>query len=276
MSYNHSLLIGAIVQTSHCFCDDFIISLFLLVISPRPHHPQDKFLSKFPATSVPYHLLLWPKWNVSRRPTRRDWNRPWNALCNQTYTSTELELLPSLRYPVVIDNTAAKSRANYLSPVSAILHRTGSRPVGVVTFQRGLDETRRGSCSQEEVSAPTSRKKKLKKQNKKNSVVQAWSHAMPGRACTPVCRQGWTCTARCLLLPLKGEVQPWIIRRFHFKTNVIFSKHDCVFFRPSLCRLCLVCLFYGLTGDWCSQPTWLLWYRPAFRNDTCLFFHIAV
>lgn len=48
------------------------------------------------------------------------------------------------------------------------LHRTGSRPVGVVTFQRGLDETRRGSCSQEEVSAPTSRKKKkLKKQNKK-------------------------------------------------------------------------------------------------------------
>lgn len=157
------------------------------------------------------------------------------------------------------------------------LHRTGSRPVGVVTFQRGLDETRRGSCSQEEVSAPTSRKKKkFKKTKQKTSVAQEWSHAMPGRACTPVCRQGWTCTARCLLLPLKGEVQTWIICRFHFKTNAIFSKHDCVFFRSRRSCLCLVRLFHGLTGNWCRQPTWLLWYRPDFRNDACLFFNIAV
>lgn len=161
-------------------------------------------------------------------------------------------------------------------------------PSGCIARARGRSELWRfngGWTSQDEGAARRrkslrqpveKKKKKLKKTKQKASVAQEWSHAMLGRACTAVCRQGWTCTARCLLLPLKGEVQPWIIRRFHFKTNVIFSKHDCVFFRPSKSRLCLVCLFHGLTGDWCRQPTWLLWYRPAFRNDTCLLFHIAV
>lgn len=128
-----------------------------------------------------------------------------------------------------------------------------------------LDETRQVSCWQEEVFAPTSGKKKEKVKKK-----IAWSHAMSdgGRACTPMCRQGWTCTDRCLWPPLKGEVQPWIIGCFHFKTNMIFNIHTyCVFLEAKNLSVCLfVCLFHSLTSSWCRQPALLFLYRALLSK----------
>lgn len=91
---------------------------------------------------------------------------------------------------VATDNTAAqKARQIIFLPFLRYafrLHRAGSLPVRVMTFQRGLVKTRWGSCLQEEVSAPTSRKKKLKKKKTRvwhrSGVTLCQTEARGGRA----------------------------------------------------------------------------------------------